>query len=223
MSRERIRILLVGDHAIVRSGLRLLLDSQPGLEVVGEAGTQPAMVAHVAREQPDVVLLDLELEDDLELELLATLRDVSVQSRLVVLTGARDPCKRQELVRLGAVGLVYKEQPAEVLVQAIKRVSAGQVWLEPDMLTAVLSGLSRSVGTPVDPEVVRIALLTEREREVIELICEGLPNRAIGARLSISESTVRHHLTSIFSKLGTESRLELLIYAFRNGLVKVSQ
>ena len=223
MRREHIRILLVGDHGIVRSGLRLLLDSQPSLKVVGEAGTHPATVGHVARERPDIILLDLELDDDLEFELLATLREISEQSRLIVLTGARDPCKRQQVVRLGAVGLVYKDQPAAVLVQAIERVAAGQVWLEPDLLAAVLSGMSRSVGAPADPEGVKIATLTERERKVIELICEGLPNRMISARLSISESTVRHHLTSIFSKLSIESRLELLIYAFRNGLVKGAQ
>lgn len=220
--RQIIRVLLVDDHEVVRAGLRMLIESRPDIKVVGEATNRQEALQLTAQEQPDIILLDLDLGDESGIDIIPEIRKLTDQARILVLTGMRDRESHQRAVRLGAVGLVQKEQAAAILVKAIEKVAAGEAWLEPGLVANVLTGLSRTRGAETtDPEVARIASLTEREREVIALICEGLQNKAIGSRLSISETTVRHHLTSIFSKLGVETRLELVIYAYRNSLAKL--
>lgn len=214
-----IRILLVDDHTIVRSGLRMLIASEPGLEVVGEADQRVSALESAARLQPDIILLDLDLGGESSLDFLPDLLATVPQGRVILLTGARNPDEHLRAVRLGAMGVVLKEQAADVLVNAIQKVYAGEAWLDPNLTARLLTGMaSGRSAKQVDPEAVKIAALTDREREVIGLICEGLQNKNIGQRLYISETTVRHHLTSIFSKLGVDNRLELVIYAYRHGL-----
>ncbi len=122
---------------------------------------------------------------------------------------------------LGAMGLVFKEKAAEVVIRAIERVHAGEVWFDRTLIGNVLTELSRASATKkLDPEATKITKLTEREREIAALIGEGLKNKQIANRLFISETTVRHHLTSVFDKLGVTDRLELIIYAYRHGLAK---
>lgn len=216
-----IRMLLVDDHAIVRSGLRMLIESQSGLTVVGDAGNPNDALTLAAAEQPDVILLDLDLGETSGLDLLPELFAVARSARVIILTSERDPEKHVQAVRQGALGVVLKEHAADVLVQAIGRVNAGEAWLDPSLTARVLGGMLGARGTQGgDPEVTKIASLTERERDVIALICEGLQNKEIGSRLHISETTVRHHLTSIFDKLRVDNRLELVIYAYRHGLAK---
>jgi DNA-binding NarL/FixJ family response regulator len=123
-------------------------------------------------------------------------------------------------VRLGALGVVRKDQAASVLLKAIERVHAGEAWLDRTMVARVLSDLARPAEPPSNPEAAAIASLTDRECQVIQLICEGLQNKLIADRLAISEATVRHHLTSIFSKLRLNSRLELVIYAYQHDLAR---
>jgi DNA-binding NarL/FixJ family response regulator len=218
-----IRLLLVDDHEVIRCGLRMLLESHVGLEVVSEATSREATLTTAAREQPDVILLDLDLGNENGIELIPELRKLAPEARILVLTGIRDHEVHRQAVRLGAVGLVLKEHSTTVLVQAIRQVWAGQAWLDPALVATLVTELSRAAGeAPLDPEQARIKTLTEREHEVITLICEGLQNKVIARRLAISDTTVRHHLTSIFAKLDLESRLELVIYAYRNGLVQVS-
>lgn len=216
-----IHILLVDDHSIVRSGLRMLIGSEPGLEVVGEADGRASALDSSARLQPDIILLDLDLGGDSSLDFLPDLLANVPQGRVILLTGTRNPDEHVRAVRLGAMGVVLKEQAADVLVRAIQKVHAGEAWLDPTLTARLLTGMAPGRGAKqVDPETVKIAALTDREREVIALICEGLQNKTIGQRLFISETTVRHHLTSIFSKLGLENRLELVIYAYRHGLAQ---
>ena len=141
------------------------------------------------------------------------------EARIIILTGLRDPEAHRQAVLLGAMGIVKKEKAAEVLISAIQRVHAGEAWLDPSLMAGVLSEMTRAGKTrKADPETEKIATLTNREREVIALIGEGIKNKEIAERLFISETTVRHHLTSIFAKLGVADRVELLIYAFRHGL-----
>jgi two-component system nitrate/nitrite response regulator NarL len=142
---------------------------------------------------------------------------------VIVVTGVRAPEEHYRAVHLGAMGLVRKEQAADVLIQAIEKVHAGEVWLEAAMVTRALAEMSgqRAVGeAQTNLEAAKIARLTAREREVITLIGEGLYNSQIAARLSISEATVSHHLTSIFAKLGIANRFDLVIYAYRHGLAE---
>jgi DNA-binding NarL/FixJ family response regulator len=216
-----IRIIVIDDHAIMREGLRLLIERRPGLVVVGEAANRAEALMLVAREQPDIILLDLSLRGENGLDFLPELLAAASATRVIVLTGLHDPELHQRAVRLGALGVVLKEQAGELLLKAIEKVQAGEAWLDRTMTAAVLTTLVRpQAPEPVDPEALKVASLTAREREIITLIGEGFKNRQIASRLAISEATVNHHLTSIFAKLKVPSRLELVVYAYRQGLVK---
>jgi two-component system nitrate/nitrite response regulator NarL len=138
---------------------------------------------------------------------------------VVTITSAQDPELDQKAVCLGAVGLVTKNQPAEVLFQAIEKIHAGEAWIDRCMVARAHRELTRR-SPDTDREASRIATLTGREREVMSLVVEGLKNRQIADRLSIAETTVRHHLTSIFEKLGVGDRLGLVVHVYRHRLVQ---
>ncbi len=216
---QSVRVLIVDDHGIMRAGLRMLLESQPGITVVGEASTCADALALATGTQPDVIVLDLDLGGENAVESIPTLLRTAPETRILVLTGVRDPEIHRQAIRHGALGLVVKEKAVETLLQAITKVRAGEVWLEPAMIARVLGDLTRSQSSPqASVDATKIARLTEREREVITLVGEGLRNKHIAARLYISEATVRHHLTAIFAKLGISDRFELAIYAYQHGL-----
>jgi len=209
---------------MVRTALRMFLDKRPRLCVVGEATDRAAALAVAAREQPDIIVLDLALGDTSGLDLLPELCTAAPAARVLILTGVTDPDLHRQVVSRGAMGLVRKGQSIEVLLQAIEKVHRGEVWLEPALIADVLSDMRHHRnGRRSNPEEATIAALTAREREVIALMGEGLRTKQIAQRLFISETTVRHHLSSIFSKLGVADRLELVIYAYRHGLAQVPQ
>ncbi len=212
-----IQVLLIDDHTVVRTALRMLIESHPGFVVVGEAADRRGALALLAQVQPDVILLDIALSQISGVDLIPELRARAPQARVLLLTGIQDIEEHRRAVRLGARGVVLKDQAPAVLVKAIERVHAGEVWLDGLMVADLVSEIATGSEPPAEPQPVP---LTERERQVIALVCEGLPNRAIAERLVISETTVRHHLTSVFSKLGVNSRLELVIYAYRHGLAR---
>ena len=215
-----IKVLLVDDHAIVRAGLVMLLQSQKHLKVIGETGSTVEALKLAADAQPDVILLDVVLGNDDGLELLPKLRKAAHNARILILTGTQNPEVYQRAVRLGAMGLVNKETAAEVLLKAIEKINAGEAWFDRMVMGDVLTEMTRGRdGRKTDPEAAKIKKLTDREREIIVLIAEGLKNKQIAERMFISETTVRHHLTSVFNKLGVADRLELMIYAFRHKLV----
>lgn len=221
-SAQPVRILIVDDHAVVRAGLRMLIESQRKFKVIGEAEDRKSALAVAASAQPDIVLLDVDLNGETSLDFLPELFTVAKDARVLILTGMRDPEVHHRAVRLGAMGLVFKEKTSEILLKAIEKVSAGEVWFDRSMMGNVLAEITRGGQPKSNPEAVKIALLTEREREIIALIGEGLKNKHIATRLFISETTVRHHLTSVFNKLEVTDRLELMIYAYRHGLAKPS-
>jgi len=216
-----IRILLIDDHAIVLAGLRLLIESRPGLKVVGEAGNRAEALAIAAQERPDIILLDLDLGRDSGLDFLPELLLAAKEARVIILTGVRDLEAHRRAVSLGAMGVVPKEKAADVLIKAFEKVHAGEVWLDRSMIATVLA--ERSRPKKVDPEAAKIAALSPREREVVALVGQGIKNKQIATRLFISETTVRHHLTSIFSKLDLSDRFELIIYAYRHNLARPPQ
>lgn len=198
-----IRVLLVDDHVVVRAGLRMIIQSRPGMAIVGEAGSRDEALALAAAEHPDIILLDLDLGGDSSIPVISELIAAATEARIIILTGLRDPEAHRQAVLLGAMEIVKKEKAAEVLINAIERVHAGEAWLDPSLMAGVLAEMTRaSKGKRADPEAEKIGALTKQ----------------IADRLFISETTVRHHLTSIFDKLGVADRVELLIYAFRHGL-----
>lgn len=220
---QPIRILIVDDQAIVSTSLHLLLESRPCLKVVGETPNSYDAFTTVRDEHPDIILLDIDLGDTYSLDLLPDLLSVAPQARVVVWTGIRDPEIHRWAVRLGAMGLVTKDKSTEVLLHAIAKVHAGEVWLDRTLLANGPGEIARGgKAQPVDPEALKITMLTAREREIIALVGQGYRNRHVADRLCIAEAEVRHHLTWIFTKLGVTDRLELVIYAYRRGLTRLT-
>jgi len=217
LMEKPIRILLVDNQTVVRSGVRRLLESRAELEVIGEVGIHADSIALATKEQPDLILITL--NEDSDLDILPELLSSSEESRVLILTSIRDPNLHQRAVRLGATGVVLKDTPAEILFKAISKVYLGEVWLSRTTTANVLTRLVR-MNDELDAESKKISTLTQREREIVTLIGEGLKNKQIASRLFISEATVRHHFTSIFAKLDVSDRLELIIYAYRFGLIK---
>ncbi len=240
----KIRILVVDGQQIVREGVKLLLETAHDLQVVGEANNGERAVALVKSEQPDVILTGIELaEGGVSFADFANFRSVAKEAKILLLTGVNDLDAHFKAILEGARGVVRKAEAGDVLIKAIRKIASGEVWLG-GMLTAklvhelvVLRSHEQQTFTnlpvmTVAPfrcldagkgmdEAARIAQLTEREREVISLIGEGLRNQQIADRLAISVITVRHHLSSIFAKLDVGDRFELAIYAYRHGLAKL--
>ncbi len=217
---DEIRILIVDNHLVVRTGLRMLIESQPGMRVVGKAANRAEALAVAASKKPNMILLDIDLGSENGLDFLPELRETATDARVLILTGVKDAEMHRRAARLGAAGLVLKEQAAEVLLKAIRKVHQGEVWLDRSMMGTLLDEMTQA-DRKTAPDESHIASLTAREQEVIALIAEGLKNKQIAERLFISETTVTHHLSSIFSKLGVSDRLELVIYAFAHRLAKM--
>ncbi len=197
----------------------MLIDQNSTMTVIGVAGNRSEALALAASEQPDIIILDILLGDEDGLAILPELRGVAKDARVLVLTGLRGSESQRRAMLAGAMGVVLKEHATEVLIKAIRKVHQGEVWMDRLTMGSLLDEMTQA--PEIDPEQTKIASLTEREREVIALIAEGLKNKQIGQRLFISETTVTHHLSSIFSKLDVSDRLELVIYAFSRNLAKM--
>jgi len=219
MNQPPITIMIIDDHVVIRSGLRMLIEHDQRMQVVAQAGNRIEALERAAGSRPDVIILDLLLGDEDGLSFLPELCQASPNSRVLVLTGVQSADAHRRAIRRGALGIVLKEHAAEQLLKAIIKVHEGEVWIERSMMGSMIQELNKP--TQVDPEVTKIKSLTDREREVIALIGEGLKNKQVGERLFISETTVTHHLSSVFDKLDVNDRLELIIYAFRHGLAKI--
>ena len=219
MTARPITIMIVDDHVVIRSGLRMLIEHDQQMLVVAQAGNRTEALERATTARPDVIILDILLGDDDGLSFLPELCQASPSSRVLVLTGVQNPDAHRRAIRRGAMGIVLKEHAADQLLKAIKKVHDGEVWIERSMMGSMIQEFNKPAL--VDPEVTKIESLTDREREVIALIGEGLKNKQVGERLFISETTVTHHLSSVFSKLEVSDRLELIIYAFRHGLAKM--
>jgi two-component system, NarL family, nitrate/nitrite response regulator NarL len=217
-SARKIRVLLVDDHVLVRTGLRMLIESDSALQVVSEAGTRGEALAAVATNKPDVIVLDIDLGAERGTDFLAELLQASGGASVLVLTGLRDVTLPRECVRRGARGVLLKDQASALLLKAIRKVHEGELWLDRSLTAQLIDNITHT--TEPDPEQQKIDALTTRELEVVALVAAGCRNRDIAQRLFISETTVRHHLTAIFSKLELSDRLGLALYAFRNGLAK---
>jgi DNA-binding NarL/FixJ family response regulator len=205
--------MLVDDHAIVLKGLQQLLGRERDFAVIEACSDVQSAVEAFEREAPDVLVLDLRMPGADGLTMLRRLAERGQQCPTVLLTAAIDDSQVMEAVDLGVKGLVMKDSAPEVLIDCIRRVHAGQQWLdEPTVTRALRSALSREVA-------VREAALTSREIEIVRMASEGLRNRAIADRLSITEGTVKVHLHNIYEKLGVDGRVELTLCAKQKGLL----
>lgn len=220
-ARTIISVIIIDDHPIVRAGLKMLIDGQSGLSVVGEGGTPDEAVALAANERPRIILLDLDLKGFSGLDIIPDLIAAAPDARILILTGVRDQASHVKALRLGARGVILKDQVKETILRAIEKVNAGEVWLDEAMLGAMLASIpdtQQTSGQKTGPQDAGIESLTKREREIISLVCQGLKNQQIADRLFLSEGTVRNHLTIIYEKVGVSDRFGLIIFASQHGL-----
>ena len=216
-SHDLIRIFLVSDYSILRDALRILLHTENHLRVIGE-GTSLGEALNLSNgEKPDVILVDLPDSDHSQaLSLLATATD---ETPIIVLTGSNDSGIYQKCLEVSIRGLVPKQKSSSVLFKAIEKVHAGEYWIERSIMGQTIKNLVEQRNFKAsDVRQIEAKALSDREKQVVTLICRGLKNKDIAGKLFITETTVRHHLTSIFEKLGTKNRLELVVYAFKNSL-----
>lgn len=205
-----IYVLITDDHKVVRQGLRMVLDLDPDLEVVGEAENGEEALRLARRLAPDVVLMDLAMPVMDGIEATRIVRRELPETQVVALTSVLEDASVTGAVRAGAIGYLLKNTGSDELRRAIKAAAEGQVQLAPE----AAARLMREVSTPENSEA-----LTERETDVLKLIARGLANKQIARELHIGEKTVKTHVSNILMKLGVNSRTQAALYAARTGLV----
>ncbi len=217
---DGIRVLIADDHAIFRDGLRKLLEAEGDFSVVGEAADGAETVRLARQVKPDVLLLDLVMPRQSGLEALRELAfsPAPAPVRVVVLAAVIERAQMVEAFQLGARGLVLKESSTESLTKAIRSVMAGQYWIGQESVSDLIGTLRDLLPTPSATKSNHWGLTT-REREVMGGIVAGCTNKDIAQTFSISEQTVKHHITSIFDKLGVSSRVEVALFAVKHQLV----
>jgi two-component system nitrate/nitrite response regulator NarL len=219
MAEGKTEILLIDCYVMVREGIRQILEKHLDFAVIGEAGRRQEALRIAEQKQPGIILLDPAMDGDGGYELIPALLRVAKSARVIILTGEPSPTDHRRAIDLGAMGLVLKQESSKALIRAIKKVSQGELWLERSMTARLVAEMLASARSKKDdPEASKIALVTRREREVIALAAKGLRNKQIAQALFIADSTVSHHLTSVFNKLGISDRLQLIVYAHQHGL-----
>jgi DNA-binding NarL/FixJ family response regulator len=205
---QPISVLIVDDHPVVRRGLRVLLEVQDGVEVVGEAGDGDTALALAAEHAPDVILLDLKLPGLDGIAVLGELKARGDDARVLVLTSATEPASASLAVRSGAAGVLYKDVDPDALVRAIRAVHDGHLLLAPEAAGTLLRSASWNWGG--------LDALTSREREVLAELAKGRSNREIARALGVSEKTVKAHVSSVLAKLGVQDRTQAALFAVRH-------
>ena len=213
MSDEKVRIVIADDHAVVRSGLRLLIDSEPGFEVIAEAGNVADMQRMVRAHRPTVLVLDLNMPGGSSLDAIPELRASTPQTAIVVLTMQDDPAFARQALQSGAVGFVLKEAADEELLEAIRMAARGELYLNPKV-GARLAMQPPSPSGPPDG-------LTEREATVLRSIALGHTNGEIASQLFLSVRTVETHRAHIQQKIGATTRADLVRYAIEHGMLNL--
>lgn len=213
---QKIRILIADDHAVVREGLRTLIQTKPGMELVGEAadGVEAASMARTL--QPDVILLDMVMPRQDGLAAIIEIKGDDPEARILVLTSFDDDDRVFSAIKAGALGYLLKDSSPQQLVQAIHDVYNGRSSLHPTIALKVIRELNQPSDLPPTEEP-----LTERELETLRLIAQGLTNHDIAEKLTISERTVGKHVSNILDKLHLANRTQAALYALRRGLASL--
>ncbi len=208
-----IRVLIADDHALLRKGLRTLIESEAGMELVGEAGDGQAAVEMTRSLKPDVVLMDLVMPRKGGLEAITEIKAEMPETRILVLTSFSEDEKVFPAIKAGALGYLLKDTSPEQLMKAIYDVYRGESSLHPTIALKIITELNQTSDLPPTESP-----LTERELVVLKMIAQGLSNQEIAERLTISEWTVRTHVRNLLSKLHLANRLQAALYALREGL-----
>lgn len=227
---DTIRLMLVDDHEVVRAGLRSFLNAQPGMQVIGEASSGEEALALAPKLNPRVIVMDITMPAMDGMEATRRLKTLCPQSVILALTVHEDKQYFFEMLAAGALGYVTKQSAAEELVVAIRTVSQGMVYLQPALARWLLEDYRRLLDQPdvdagpagpVEESQVGLDALSDRERQVVELVAEGLTSHEVGEQLGISPKTVSRHRERIMRKLNLHSSTELVKFAIRTGLIDV--
>ena len=221
--RSKIRIVVADDHPIFRDGLCKLLALEEDFEVVAQAQDGRQVLDVLQQFEPDILLLDLKMPG---LDGLATLQRLQIaknKTRVIVLTASDDKNEFVQAMKLGTSGIVLKQTATELLIKSIRKVHAGEIWLDSHTTAAVIRQFVANDEQPAPPPQAvprdrERSPLSQREREIVALVAQGFKNKEMAEKMFISEQTVKNHLHNIFDKLGVSDRLELALYAIHNNL-----
>jgi len=222
---SKIRIVVADDHPIFRDGLCRLLALEPDFEVVAQAQDGRQVLEVLQQYEPDILLLDLKMPGLDGLATLQRLQSGKHKTRVIVLTASEDKNEFVQAMKLGTSGIVLKQSATELLIKSIRKVNAGEIWLDSHTTAAVMrqfaTGADEIPAAGAPPSSTRErerSLLSQREREIVALVAQGFKNKEMAEKMFISEQTVKNHLHNIFDKLGVSDRLELALYAIHNNL-----
>jgi DNA-binding NarL/FixJ family response regulator len=217
-----IRILIADDHPIVRDGLRKLLSLEDDFEIAGEANDGREVLELIQEHEPDILLLDLRMPNLDGLATLQAMQTTGKRTKTIILTASEDKNEFVQAMKLGCSGIVLKQTAPELIVKSIRKVHAGEIWLDSHTTAAVMrqfATAAESGGINGGSSRARErSPLSQREREIVQLVAQGYKNKEMAEKMFISEQTVKNHLHNIFDKLGVSDRLELALYAIHKGL-----
>jgi DNA-binding NarL/FixJ family response regulator len=216
MSATKIKILLVDDHAMFVSGLRMQAGRQEDMTIVGEANNGATALELFRQHQPDVVTMDVHLGTENGVQISRSIREINPQARIIILSADADISTVNDALHSGVVGYLLKENPVEILLQAIRAVAGGQCYLCPHVTTMVVR---QYIKTEVEVDAETHAALSEREQQVLKHLSDGLRNKEIAEKLALSPKSVETYRLRMMHKLGCHSTPELIRYAIREGLI----
>jgi DNA-binding NarL/FixJ family response regulator len=217
-----VRVVLVDDQALIRTGFKMILESEDDIEVVGEASDGEQAISMTRSVRPDVVLMDVQMPTMDGLEATGRIvRDANIPSRIVILTTFERDDYVFEALRAGASGFLLKNAPSEELVHAVRVVAAGDALLAPSVTRKVIEGFIRRPAHRINE--VELRRLTERETEILQLLATGKSNSELAAHLFVGEGTIKTHVSSVLTKLGLRDRMQAVIFAYESGLIEPGQ
>jgi two-component system, NarL family, response regulator DegU len=221
-SHQKTTVTILSTYNLVNDCLQVLLESDRDLKVLDIVGKRTELLKKVSQNAPDVVLICLTDDDDKDIDVITDLFKVAPKTKVVILSTPNNQLNQPEALKLGVTGIVGTNQNFRTLIRAIRQVSEGEVWLNQKLIAQLIGGnLNGENGKPKTSKgLYKTDDLTNRECEVVKMVGLGMNNRDISKQLFISEATVRHHLSSIYSKLYIEDRLNLAIFAYQQGIVR---
>jgi two-component system NarL family response regulator len=219
---EPIRVLVVDDHAVFRRGLQMVLEQEPDIEVVGEAGDGSEAVTMAANTAPDIVLLDVRMPKRGGIDACTAIKDAVPSVAIIMLTISDEEADLYDAIKAGAVGYLLKDIPIDEIATAVRAVRGGQCYISPSMASKLLTEFATMVRRSDERQQLPAPKLTDREMEVLKLVAKGLNNRDIAKQLFISENTVKNHIRNILEKLQLHSRMEAVVYAVREKLLEIT-
>lgn len=216
MNRKKIKVMIVDDHALMREGLKQILELEDDISVIAQAADGEEAILRAIEFNPDVVLLDINMPKLNGIETLRRFKDLGIKTKVIILTIHEDKQYILETLKIGANGYILKDSDADSLIKGIRQVSMGKKYIQPSVEDLVK--VSPKFDDCHNEGIEKINLLTKREYEVLTLIAEGLNNKDIADKLYISGKTVKNHVSNIFKKLGLNDRVQATIFSYKNNI-----